>query len=519
MQMSPPRLKEFASHRFTQQMPVLSLWQELAENFYPERANFLRTHSVGEELADNLASSQPILIRRELANSFEGMLRDGEWFKIGIEGEPDHDGRMWLDWASKRLLKYMEVRSSGFRRATKEADNDYVTFGNAVMSIEMNRQYNGLLFRTWNMRDVAWWDDDQGNVAGCIRKWNAPLHEAASYFGVENLHPKDQETFKKHPFETTELIHFDMPSALYGDDELNARFPRVSLWLDVKNEKELELHGANTYKYIVPRFQTLSGSPYAYSPATVVGLPDARTLQAMTHTLLEAGERHARPPIIAVENVIRGDANLYPDGITFVSEDYDERSGVALRPLTQDAKGFPFGLEMREGIVEVLQSAFYINKIGLPETTHEMTAYEVQERMKQYRRENLPLFAPIEHNYSGAMCELSFDLMMANGFLGSPEDIPQSLQGQDIVFKFESPLSAAEEEKKVQQFNVVADMLARAAELDPGVMGNVDFGQSLRDAVQGTGAPESWLRSVEDAEETRKAMDQQIAAQEQEQAA
>lgn len=510
MTMNGHMLKQFATERFKNQLPVLSLWQELSEHFYPERANFLRVHNVGEELSDNLSTSQPILIRRELANSFEGMLRDGKWFKIGIEGEPDEEGQRWLDWASNRLLLYFNQRTANFRRATKEVDNDYATFGNGVMSIEMNRRYNGLLFRSWHMRDTAWWDDEQGQVGGLVRKQEMTLYDMAQYFGESNLHKAHRRMLPKKPFKPIKLYHFDMPSQMYGDGEFE-QFARVSLWMDIEHELVLEKFGMQVPIYIVPRFQTIAGSAYAYSPATVVGLPDARTLQAMTHTLLEAGERLARPPIIATENVIRGDANLYPDGITYVAEDYDQRSGAAMEVLKMDAKGFPLGAEMRESIIEVLQSAFYINKIGMPETTHEMTAYEVQERMKQYRRENLPLFAPIEHDYSGRMCELGFFLMRDNNFLGPAEQLPESLKEAEVRFIFESPLSSAEGERKATQFSQVAALLAEAAQFDPGVSAEINFSEAIRDAVQGVGAPQKWLKSVDDAQQGRAQLQQQQA--------
>ena len=177
MKMTPGQLRKFSKERFEKQYPVLSLWQELSEHFYPQRSDFLRTHTIGAELTDSLASSQPLLIQRELANSLEAMLRDGVWFEIGIEGEPDHEGRMWLDWASKRLLMLINQRTANFRRATKELDNDYVTFGNGVMSIELNRLANGLLFRTWHMRDCAWWDDENGQVDGVLIVLGAPKIE------------------------------------------------------------------------------------------------------------------------------------------------------------------------------------------------------------------------------------------------------------------------------------------------------------------------------------------------------
>jgi hypothetical protein len=513
MTMSPGMLRKFSRERFEKQYPVLSLWQELAENFYPERNDFLRTHYIGEELTDSLASSQPLLIRRELANSLEAMLRDGEWFSIGIEDEPDHEGKMWLEWATKRLMMLMNQRNANFRRATKEMDNDYITFGNGVMSIELNRQASGLLFRTWHMKDMAWWDDENGQVDGVVRKEDIALYKMAQYYGEENMPKAHQKKLKDHPFHEVPIHHFDITSSMYGDPQLE-RFPRVLLTLDLQTETIMEIGGSMHPRYIVPRFQTIACSPYAYSPATVVGLPDARTLQAMTHTLLEAGERHARPPIIATENVIRGDANLYPDGITFVSEDYDERLGASLRPLVQDSKGFPLGMEMREGIVEVLQAAFYVNKINMPDIGREMTAYEVSERMKQFRRENLPLFAPIEHEYSGRMCELAFETALKHGFLGSPQDIPKSLLGQNIRFKFESPLSEADEEKKVTQFQQVAQLLETAAAGDPSVANHVDFGISLRDAIQGSGAPEKWLRSLQDVKAMTE-QQQQVAATQQ----
>lgn len=512
MPMSPGMLRKFSRERFEKQYPVLSLWQELAENFYPERNDFLRTHYIGEELTDSLASSQPLLIRRELANSLEAMLRDGEWFSIGIEGEPDHEAKMWLEWATKRLMMLMNQRNANFRRATKELDNDYITFGNGVMSIELNRQASGLLFRTWHMKDIAWWDDENGQVDGVVRKEDIALYKMAQYYGLNNMPQEHQKLLKDKPFHEVPIHHFDITSAMYDDPKYD-RFPRVQLTLDLQTETIMEIGGSMHPRYIVPRFQTIACSPYAYSPATVVGLPDARTLQAMTHTLLEAGERHARPPIIATENVIRGDANLYPDGITFVSEDYDERLGASLRPLVQDSKGFPLGMQMREGIVEVLQSAFYVNKINMPDVGREMTAYEVSERMKQFRRENLPLFAPIEHEYSGRMCELAFETALKHGFLGSPQDIPKSLLGQEIRFKFESPLSEADEEKKVQQFQQVATLLEQAAQADPGVVNHVDFGISLRDAIQGSGAPEKWLRSLEDVKTMTEQQQKQAQAQ------
>jgi hypothetical protein len=502
---------------FEKQSVILPLWQTLAENFYPERADFTMQRSIGDELADTLVDSYPILVRRDLGNSIAAMMRDGEWFTMGLRGEsPDQAGKEWLQWSTGRLRDFMYDRRSGFVRACKEADHDYVTFGQPVLSVERNRNADGLLYRTWHLRDCAWFDDETGQIAGVARKWRPEYHQLVREFGQDKIHPQILQEMKTGPkamFNEADIRHLVIPADMYGDEKLQERFKYVSLYIDVKNTHLIEEVGLNYHYYVIPRFQTVAGSPYAYSPATVAGLPDARTLQAMTHTILEAGERMVRPPIVATSKVIRGDVDLNPDGITWVDDEYDERLGAALRPLTQDRNGFPIGLEMRQNIVDILGSAFYLNKINLPETSHEMTAYEVQERMKQFRRENMPLFSPIEAEYNGQLCELSFQIALNSGFLGSPYDIPKSLRGADVEFQFESPISQADEEKKANLFAQVSQLVAGAAQFDEATVMNIDFDTALRDAISGVGAPQTWLKRIEEVAQGRQAIAMQSAMQ------
>ena len=87
---------------------------------------------------------------------------------------------------------------------------------------------------------------------------------------------------------------------------------------------------------------------------------------------------------------------------------------------------------------------------------------------------------------------------MAGGLLGSPYDIPESLQSSEIEFKFNSPLSESQEEEKATQFAQVSRMLAEAAQFDQNVVDNVDFDVALRDASRGVGVPNMWMRAVDD---------------------
>lgn len=55
--MTPKALRELAGNLFDKRGPLMSLWQEIAEQFYPERADFTTTRSVGEDYAAHLSSS------------------------------------------------------------------------------------------------------------------------------------------------------------------------------------------------------------------------------------------------------------------------------------------------------------------------------------------------------------------------------------------------------------------------------------------------------------------------------
>jgi hypothetical protein len=268
-------------------------------------------------------------------------------------------------------------------------------------------------------------------------------------------------------------------------------------------------------EYAIPRWQTVSGSQYAFSPATITALPDARLIQAMTYSLLEAGEKAVNPPLVATQDVVRSDVSIYAGGITWVDQEYDEKLGAALRPVAQDFRGLPFGNEQAMDSREMLAQAFYLNKLTLPERAPEMTAYEVGQRIQEYIRGALPIFEPMEPECNGSVCELSFDLLMRNGAFGSVHDIPESLRGADLEFKYESPLHDAIDQQKGQKFLEAQAMVASAMEIDQSTIYLMDARKGLRDALDGIGVPSKWMNSKDDVDGMVESANQEIEEQKQ----
>lgn len=493
--MDVKQLKEVVDRLFTDRGTYISLLQEIADNFYPERADFTLRREHGTEFAADLMTSYPVITRRELGNQIGMMLRPTEkqWFKIAPEEKDreNNESNRWLERATEIQRRAMYDRKTLFTKAVKQADHDFASFGQAVISVRLNRNADGLLYRNWHLRDVVWQENEEGQVGLIGRKWKPACRDLTVLF--KNVHQKVKETAEKKPFDKVNVYHIICDADMYQGDS-NGK-PYWSIYYDCENHHILEAVPVWNQEYVIPRWQTVSGSQYAYSPATITALPDARLIQSMTWSLLEAGEKAVNPPMVATEDVVRSDVSIYAGGITWLDMEYDERLGEGLRPIQQDLRGLPFGDQMAADSRAMIAEAFFLNKLSLPERAPDMTAYEVGQRVQEYIRGALPIFEPMEVEYNGGVCEMTFDVLMRAGAFGSPRSIPPSLAGSDVQFKFESPLHDAIEQQKGQKFIEAKALLAEAIEIDQNSLYIMDTSTAMRDAMKGIGVPTEWVNS------------------------
>jgi hypothetical protein len=484
---------------FAKKAQLLNLWQEIAENFYPIRADFTTKITPGDDLTQHLSNSYPVMAHRDMSNAFAAMLRQRgtKWFKISTGREElDEIGEDWLEYASNLQFRAMYDRSAHFVRATKEGDADFAAFGQCVIYVDLNKDGSGLLYRNYHLRDCAWTEDSDGKICEIHRKWMPTARQLVEDFGA-NVHPEVTKCLEagKNPFQTFECRHIMVPTYKAPDvDKKYERFEYQSFFIDVVNRHVMETAGSNRFRYCIPRWQTISGSQYAYSPATIVALPDARMIQSMSYTLLDAGEKAVQPPMLGQADMIKSDVELWSGGITWVDAEYDERLGEALRPIPLDLRGIPAGVDSMRSAQEMITEAFYLNKISLPPATRDMTAFETSQRVQEYIRQALPLFEPMEDEYNGAICEETFEVLK-EGFAFQNFDMPEELGESEISFRFMSPLQEDEDRTLTQKYVETRQLLAEAITTDPDMLHLVDAKQALRDALKGLGAPADWKRS------------------------
>jgi hypothetical protein len=497
-------LCRIGSSLFSKKLPYDSLCQDIAENYYPLRSDFTRTLALGDDFTNQLMESFPVQARETLGNAPGAMLRQGNWFsvKTGIEDIDEQPNvARWLESATRLYRRQVYDRRANFVAATTEADHDWVTFGNPVLSVGESPDRDHMLFNAWHPRDCAWMLNEVGKVDHLQRKMKMTARNMCRKY-KDKVHKDVKTACDKDPSTEFTIRHIVLPTDdLYGSDKAMrkryAKFPFLSVYIDVEHETILGEGGLPVFNYVVPRWRTLSNIVQGFSPATINSLPDGRMIQSMARIILEQGEKAVDPPTVAKGAIFRDAVNLYAGGMTYVDiEDSDD-----IRKLFQtiETGNVSIGMEMKQDVRELISEAFLLNKLFLPDT-REMTAYETSQRIAEFRRAALPFFGPIESEYHLPLLDVGFQLAIHNRQIDFGE-IPDELDGAETTFTFDSPLNTAEGRALVASFQESVQILAGASQFDNKIPATMDFAKMTKDAVKGTGAPADWFNDEEVATE------------------
>lgn len=497
---------------FRERSGLLVMWQEFAEHFYYDRAQFTTSMALGQEYANSAFASDAALYRREMGDLIRPMLRPVNFYEVKAADDDRNkngEARAWLQDKTALMRKVMYARDSRFDRATVLTDHDYVTFGQGVVEVCAHPNRRRLYYRNWHLRDVAWSQGFDGQVQDVHRNEWTTLRNLVSTFGdkVPDALRKDAQT---DPHKKVRARHVVVPADAY-DLDIQRRPDQtiVSLWVMPEEGVVLEKLPRRYRGYVIPRGLTVDGTQYGSSPFTSIVIADARTSQAIERILLEAGEKAVDPPMVGTLDAVRGDVGLYAGGFTWVDAEYDERLGEALRPLNIDHSGLGFGADMSQRFNMRLRIGMMLDKISLPDTGGK-TAFEVRKIVEQQMRSQVPIFGPLEPEYSEPLCSETFLVMRDLGAFPANE-IPDALQGGNVEFSFKSPLSDLEGDTLKARLSEGIEVIGAAAEFDPSVGQIAEPMAITRDMLQRLDWPEEWLK---DEKRLAAAMDQMKAKQE-----
>lgn len=509
--------------RFSARQSLDTFRQEIAYNFAPTLACFTTELNMGDDFAAHLADSTPLMLARDFVGQIGAMLRPpGKQYFWHRTLQDDLDNsigvRAYLDWRSRQMMRIMTDRKTGHRRACKSADEQFGLFGDAVISVDYDRFYEGIRVESHHVKDTVWTMGPDNTPIDIARRESITAANMKRRFGEKNLHAKVLEVCDRDPDRLFEIRHFVLPAEEY--DRMAHRGMRrqkgqwASIWADVENKVILRQSTQQTKRYVLPGWVRPAGWSYSISPATTIALPDARMINQQALAIYEAAELSIAPPLIAYKNAIRGDVSLRSNDITWVDRNYDAKTGQPVEPL-ELGKNFGLGVDSLLRTENQLAKAFYLDVLRLPDTRNSKSTIEVQFLIDEYVRAALPLFEPIQAEYNDALLyEIDQMIELVGGY---EYERPEELQGVDLSFAWDNPLSEMIERQQAQKIGEVSTLANTIAALEQAVQASpavaqTDTKKMYRDGVIALGGAR-WLLDEDEANELIQAQQQQQAMQ------
>lgn len=502
-----------ADKAFERQASTHSLYQSLAEIFFPERASFFNEDMTGDEYYRNLYDGYPVLMRWRLGNALGAMSRGRgqEWFKstsFPYHLNDRHDVGAWNEDTTRTLRAIIYDPRAQFGPSMSLSDQDYATFGASVVKATTNRNRSGMLYVTKHLSRVSGEENGEGEIDITNEKLRLTGRVLLEMFdGPGNGGAKIPRAMRKAA-EKDRVGEIDgVMLCVFPVDQYeptreqrrgSAKHKFVALYIDRESETVIKTEFFWSFPYIWRRWmRAIAGSPLALSPCAMVGLADAHMAQDIRRTLIEAMEHAADPATMISAAAVEGPLDLAPSGENYIRRGYDWRTGDPIRPVKRGDMPNS-ALEFARDNREFQGQAWLINLLTLPQD-RTMTAYETERVLDQDAREASPIFEPMEADNARFMGRT---YSVAEEF-GAFAEKPDVLQRSETRYEFETPVSAALRRLRSQQGMQVAAAVREFGLVEQQVgkteaFRRVDWAKVQKDTVRGIG-PADWLRPDEEA--------------------
>lgn len=480
--------------------------QEVAELFWPERANFTVNRTPGVDMQDGLFTGTPQVLRRDLANRIGTLTRppSEEWFRLVARPEEmmtDDAVRYWCDLVTRQQRRIIYDRNANFTSSLALGDQEYVCFGNSVTWVAYNRGQTGLIFRDAHLRDCCWAVNEENQVDELYQRLKLPLEQVERLFGKDRL-PKEWQRLLEKPdggLNEVEIIRGAMP--VVAEHYKQGRRPPERMKFAIRYfvpDCANDEHGAlgeafcEEFPYHVRRWMPM-GEPFGRSLCTNVALADARTLNIADMAALKAIEMVADPPRWAEDEAVVSTVNLVPGGMTYVDT---TKLANNRDPMGTIAGGDP--RSVMEFLIYKRNAAagiFFENLWKFPD--REMTAFETSERLEIMTQEATPVFQPMESDNARLM-DIVFSKATAKNAYPPPP--PRLLDEGQAEWEFETPVTRSLRKARAYKAQQIIATFAEGKQAFPELGSQLNLVEMEREMLAGMG-PENWIKPREVAEQ------------------
>lgn len=481
-------------------------WQEIADYMRPLRAEFTTGRTPGDRRNQRIFDSTPIMAAEAFAGGIYGMMTNpaNRWFALRVQddGLNDYDPvRDWLYQVETRVLHSFGPDVSRFYAVLPSLYADIACFGTGVFYSE---EVPGSYRINDNVRPLAECviaESAQGDVDTVYRCFGMTGRQAIDLFG-KGLHPSTLSNAEKKPNDMIRFLHCVAPNEDYQEGKLaRDNKPFISEYLEEERKHVVWRGGYEEFPYHVPRWSQAAGEVYGRGLGEQV-LPDVKMLNRMDETAIKAAQKMADPPLGAPDEGVIKQARTFPGGITYGA--INEQGVQLLKPLYTGGDT-RITLEMMEQRRNAIREGFYFSlmqMIGSPN----MTATEWMGRQEEKLRLLGPNLGRIQGEFLSPLIKRRFGLLLRGGQLPPP---PQEIQGASLSVEYVSPLARMQMAGEAQAVVRLYQNLTMMAQVDPGVLDNVDNDEAVQILGRGWAVPAPILRGKDQVQQLREQRQQQ----------
>jgi hypothetical protein len=474
------------------------LWRDTARYINPSMDwNEEPSQTQKTEDTRHIYDTTAVKASNTLADGIQGysFARNQAWFKLSIEegGDLTTEESAWLTYAEKEI--YAQFQKSTFYDEGRQFVKYGADFGTAIMTREDDITRRIPTYRTQHLKNCCIDENRYGEADALFIDFWRDAFKAAAIFGEERLPRPVRDARDNGKLGLWKFTQAIFPVDKYDMDIEKPGYKRfyTVFWADIEKDKAL-LDGYYQLKpFFVWRWaRSLDGGVWGAESPGLNMLPNIKQANSMRADYTRMVQQMGRPPIKATEG-LNGRINLNPNGVTTIrpGEDYQLVTGV----------GNPSGVLqdlalIQKAINEAYNTDFFL--ILSQNIEKQKTATEVAAIQGEKAALMSAFYGRLASEFLEPVLEDIFSLELLSGRIERPPDSLLGRGGQSLRIDMVSPLAQMQKRLLTLGGSQQAIMeIAALAQLNPGILDNLDLDREARDIADAYGLDKRVLKEEE----------------------
>jgi len=453
-----------------------SHWREINENLLPRSGRFMTSEKNQGKRKHNLIldSKGSRALRILGAGLLSGATSPARpWFRLGVpdtEMMKSAQVKAWLHLVQKLML-LMFQRSNTYR-ALHTMYEEMGAYGTAA-SIVLPDFEHGIRHHTLTIGEYCLAQDDRDIVNCLTREYEQTVAQTVSQFGLENCSKAVKSLYDRGNLEAkVPMVHIIEPRKDRDPRVPSARnMPIRSAYFEKGSDTDKFLRdgGFKRFRALTPRWGTVSGDLYGYSPA-MEALGDLKQLQ---HEQMRKGQGidyMTNPPLQMPLELKGREISTLPGGVTYVNMGATQQRIQTMFDVRLDLNHLLVDIE---DVRQRINSSFYSDLFLMIANANKngMTATEVAERHEEKLLMLGPVLERLHNELLDPMIDIAFETLIENDVL---PPAPQEMQGMELKVEYVSMLAQAQRAVATNSIDRFVGNLGVVAQMKPEVLDKLD---------------------------------------------